>query len=103
MSLFQERQASAKKVVQLQNEIISLKQQLSSLKTSATAVPSKECEELKLQLKTLQEESNAKIEDLNKLLTQLAQEATDLKADLKKSRSETTRLKNKLKALEEDV
>jgi len=103
MSVFKERQASAKKVVQLQNEIISLKQQLTSCKSNTKQAACTKCPELEAELELLQKDSDQKIEDLNRLLTQLAEEASDLKADLKKVRSENTRLKNKLKDLDQDV
>lgn len=73
MSLFKERAASAKKVIALQNEILSLKNELGKLK----AAPPQE--------------------DGSKELL------FEAKAELKKLRSENTRLKNKISKLEKDL
>lgn len=87
MSLFKERQASSKKLVALQNEIISLKLQLSQTKTS-----SKDCQDCS----TLKSE----IADLKELLElsqkELSEIQSDHKAELKKLKSEITRLKKKI-------
>jgi hypothetical protein len=88
MSLFKERQASAKKVIQLQNEVLTLKMELSQ---RATPQP-KDCEDCtnhKQKTLTLEEDLTA-TQTLIKIL----------KADLKKSKREATRLKNKFSALQ---
>lgn len=90
MSLFQERQASAKKVIALQNEIINLKMQLSNSKNSS----SEDCKDCDAHLK--------EINELKELLDFYSEEIKSLKSDLKKSRSEATRLSNKLSSLESD-
>jgi hypothetical protein len=82
MSLFRERAASAKKVVSLQNEIITLK---NALRTQKDDKPSKETEAL--------DRSNA--EALLKV-DQLEDLVSSLKAENKKVRGENTRLKKKL-------
>lgn len=94
MTNFKERQASAKKVIQLQNEILSLKQQLSKAPVAEKLdEPCQDCIKLKEDidaLLALNEESSS----------ELVSEIANLKADLKKIRSENTRLKNKLKDLD---
>ena len=97
MSNFKERQASAKKVIQLQNEILALKQQISRSTSPNKNEPCQECANLKSEIQdllTLSEDSSL----------ELTSEISTLKADLKKVRSENTRLKNKLKdsEIEED-
>lgn len=90
MSNFKERQASAKKVIQLQNEILSLKQQLSNAAPSKDSI-CEECEALRAEIeKTLL----ATAADCEAYLQQIS----TLKAELKKVKSENTRLKKKLKA-----
>jgi chromosome segregation ATPase len=88
MSLFKERQASAKKVIALQNEIFSLKNQL---KQQLAATECTECPELEAMV----QEALTKQEEL-------ASELKSVKADLKKSRSEVTRLNKKLASFESD-
>ena len=88
MSLFKERQANAKKVIALQNEIFSLKNQLSA------ATSAKEAEE---KCALLQHEKS----NLETKLISLMDEIKQLKADLKKSRSDVTRLTNKLASMQE--
>lgn len=87
MSLFKERQASSKKLVALQNEIIALKLQLSESKKS-----SKDCQDC-ASLKT-------ELDDCKELLDLSQKELSDLKsehkAELKKLKSELTRLKKKI-------
>lgn len=73
MSLFKERVASAKKVIALQNEILSLKNELGKLK---------------------------QVEQKDDGSAQLLAEA---KVELKKLRSENTRLKNKVQKLTKDL
>ena len=82
MSNFKERQASAKKVIQLQNEVLSLKQKLSA---TASPEPCEDCSPLKDELELHQDRQL------------LVEEIASLKADLKKVRSENTRLKKKIK------
>lgn len=94
MTNFKSRQASAKKVIQLQNEILSLKNKLSSTKV-AEPEPCEDCQELRQQIDSILKEKNEE-----KALLQ--EEVAALKADLKKVRSENTRLKNKLKDLESE-
>ena len=91
MSNFRERQASAKKVIQLQNEIFSLKKKLSS---AASSEPCEDCDKLRQEIQTILASRNEE-----KLLLQ--EEVALLKADLKKVRSENTRLKRKLKDSQE--
>ncbi len=88
MSLFKERQASAKKVVELQNKVLSLQAELeSAIRQSKKQADCDDCKELQVSFDQLQAEMKT------------------LKSDLKKSRSEATRALNKLAALEnqEDV
>tara|TARA_Y100000592_G_C5460146_1_gene313559 strand:- start:1430 stop:1672 length:243 start_codon:yes stop_codon:yes gene_type:complete len=73
MSLFKERVASSKKMIALQNEILSLKNELGKLKSA----PPKD--------------------DVS------AELLVEAKAELKKLRSENTRLKNKISKLEKDL
>lgn len=80
MSLFKERTANAKKVIALQNEINSLKSKL-------IASQSVSCDHSALEVELAN--SKALVEDLK---AQVAQ----MKADLKKVRSENTRLKKKV-------
>lgn len=73
MSLFKERAASAKKMIALQNEILSLKNELGRLK-----------------------QQEPKDDGSAQLLV-------EAKAELKKLRSENTRLKNKVEKLNKDL
>ena len=82
MALFKERAANAKKVIALQNEIFSLKNKLAEVESTPKVDPQLqealdlcklECEEAKTEIKSL-------------------------KADLKKARSEITRLTKKVAA-----
>ena len=94
MSNFKERQASAKKVIQLQNEIISLKHKL-----EATKAPDPEpCEDCT----SLVQEVQSILDTRNQELSSLREEVSSLKADLKRTRSENTRLKNKFKDLQDE-
>lgn len=93
MANFKERQASAKKVIQLQNEVLILKQQLSN---SSSQDPCEECEECE-DCTNLVQEVQSILDTRNEELTLLKEEILSLKADLKKVRSENTRLKKKLK------
>lgn len=83
MSNFKERQASAKKVIQLQNEVLSLKQKLSA---TVSPEPCEDCSSLKDELELLHQDRQL-----------LVKEIASLKGDLKKVRSENTRLKKKIK------
>lgn len=96
MSLFKERQASAKKVIQLQNEILALKSQLQNLPTSQNC---EDCDNLKEEIKNILLEKESRLSKLN----EYEQEISSLKASLKKLRSENTRLKNKLSKEQSDV
>jgi chromosome segregation ATPase len=87
MSLFKERAANAKKVIALQNEIYSLKNQLKS--QPAAPAECSECPELEAMV----QEALAKQEEL-------ASELKSVKSDLKKSRSEVTKLNKKLASFE---
>lgn len=111
MSLFKERQASAKKVIQLQNEILSLKKQLESYSTKQDCT---DCDNLRLQVESILLQEKKYVEQIAQLkasencpeceeLSSLQSEVAALKADLKKVRSENTRLKNKLNKESEDV
>ena len=95
MSNFKSRQASAKKVIQLQNEIISLKNKLDSAKAPEPQ-PCEDCDQLRQQIQSILEQSGEE-----KLLLQ--EEVASLKADLKKVRSENTRLKKKINLEEEEA
>lgn len=88
MSLFKERAANAKKVIALQNEIFSLKKQLKEKPDSAECT---ECPELE-----------AMVQEALQKQEELAKELKSAKADLKKSRSEVTRLTKKIASLESD-
>lgn len=91
MSLFKERQASAKKLIQLQNEVLALKAKLQN----SQQAPPEDCQ------KCLKSDK-----DLEELLFQnesLNSEISELKAALKKLKSENTRLKNKMSKDTEDV
>ncbi len=90
MSNFKERHASAKKVIQLQNEILSLKQKLSASKKPQDPEPCKDCQKLLQEVESI---LNSKNEEFSLLQEEIA----SLKADLKKVRSENTRLKKKIK------
>jgi cell division protein FtsB len=89
MSLFKERQASAKKVIQLQNEILSLKKQLESYSTKQNCT---DCDNLKLQVESILLQEKEYVDLI-----------ADLKASNKKLKSENTKLKNKLSKESEDV
>ena len=95
MSNFKSRQASAKKVIQLQNEIIALKNKLSSASKVVEPEPCEDCDELRQQIESILKEYGE-----DKL--SLQEEILSLKADLKKVRSENTRLKKKLNTEEEE-
>lgn len=96
MSNFKERQASAKKVIQLQNEILSLKQQLKNVPGETKQnLPCEDCLKLKADIDDLLTLNDTTAAELN-------EEISSLKADLKKVRSENTRLKNKIKDLESE-
>jgi hypothetical protein len=96
MSNFKERQASAKKVIQLQNEILSLKQQLKSAPAQIQEpLPCEDCAKLKADIDDLLALNDSTSAELN-------EEIASLKADLKKVRSENTRLKNKIKDIESE-
>ena len=93
MSLFKERQASAKKVIQLQNEVLELKMRISQM---AKPKECEECEDCTQSLKEIQ----SILDNRNQQVSLLQEEVASLKADLKKTRSENTRLKNKFSALQ---
>jgi predicted nucleic acid-binding Zn-ribbon protein len=103
MSLFKERAASSKKVIALENEIISLKQQLSNASPSKKDDSSaKELAKLKKEFDALQKAHSScanELSEANALLELSVSETADLKSDLKKVRSENTRLKKKLSKL----
>jgi hypothetical protein len=84
MSNFKERQASAKKVVQLQNELLALKLKFSA--NQKQAEPCEDCDALRSEIQKLLDSKKESLEEL-----------AILKADFKKVRSENTRLKKKLK------
>jgi uncharacterized small protein (DUF1192 family) len=89
MSLFKERQASAKKVIQLQNEILSLKKQLESYSIKEDCT---DCDNLRLQVESILLQEKEYVDQI-----------AELKASIKKLKSENTRLKNKLNKESEDV
>ena len=78
MSLFKERAANAKKVIALQNEIFSLKNQLAS---QADKEDCNDCAEHEEKLKLL----NVALKDVSEELKSLKAENKKLKADLKKA------------------
>jgi hypothetical protein len=80
MSLFKERTANAKKVIALQNEINSLKSKLNASQTVS-------CDHSALE----QELAESKA-----LIQTLKDQVSQIKSDLKKVRSENTRLKKKV-------
>lgn len=89
MSLFQERQASAKKVVALQNEILSLKMQLQEQKQAAP----KDCENCKTknkEISSLQKDLERALSKISQLENQLADSTSDSTSKKKgrKSKSE---------------
>jgi len=98
MSNFKSRQASAKKVIQLQNEVLSLKQELSKRTNLPEQEPCGDCSDCDCEDCT---ESVQKVQSLldakNEEFSLLQQELSSLKTDLKKVRSENTRLKKKIK------
>ena len=107
MSLFKERAVTSKKIIALENQIINLKQELTSMKNQ----PSLGLEELSslqqenLELKKKLDDSLHSEElrlEIEKLLQSTKSEVSSLKSDLKKVRSENTRLKKKLAKFEED-
>jgi hypothetical protein len=100
MSLFKERQASAKKLIQLQNEILALKAQLQDSQSS-----SKDCEDCPdcEDCTKLVQEVKSLLDLKSQELLSLEDEVASLKSDLKKIRSENTRLKNKLNKESDDV
>ena len=87
MSLFKERQASSKKLIALQNEIISLKLQLSQTKGSSSKC--EDCDSLRSELAELKE-----LLDISQ--KELSDAQADHKAEVKKLKSENTRLKKKI-------
>ena len=107
MSLFKERVASSKKIIALENEIINLKQQISSNKKSSQPnldeldVLKQRNSDLEKELKDSLASKDLLIEIQN-LLNEKKSEVSELKNDLKKVRSENTRLKKKLLKLEEN-
>lgn len=88
MSLFKERASNAKKVIALQNQIFTLKNQLNAKPAAQDCSDCKASEEALL-------EANIKVEEL------LA-EVKSLKADLKKSKSEVTKLNKKIASLQKE-
>jgi len=98
MSLFKERQASSRKVIELQNEILKLKSQLNQ--ALSASVKSEDCKELKNEIKAILSQRD---QALSELKESHSAEIADLKATLKKLRSENTRLKNKLTKDDNDV
>ena len=95
MSLFKERQASAKKLIQLQNEILALKAQLQNSQQTPSE-PCEDCDELRKEIESILEKNR---DEKNSLQEEIA----TLKTDLKKLRSENTRLKNKINKDSENV
>jgi chromosome segregation ATPase len=94
MSLFKERQASAKKVISLNNEILSLRLQLeatSKVNPESNSKVKKEVSNLTESLKRTQQEMDS-----------LKEANQHLKADLKRSKSEATRLKSKIITLKKE-
>ena len=79
MSLFKERTANAKKVISLQNEIHSLKTKLQESQKQQVS-----CDHESL------------VSSLHNQVATLEKQVSDLKSDLKKVRSENTRLKKKV-------
>ena len=97
MSLFKERQASAKKVIQLQNQILALQAQLQQ--TDSKQTPYEDCKELKEEIRVILLEKDEMVsQNLN-----FKDEIATLKSLVKKLKSENTRLKNKLNKDSEDV
>lgn len=92
MSLFKERKASAKKVIQLQNEILALKSQLQN----TTSQDNQDSHNLKEEIKKILLEKESKF-------IEYEEEISSLKSSLRKIRSENTRLKNKLSKEQADV
>jgi hypothetical protein len=92
MSLFKERATNAKRVIALQNEIYSLKNQLKHKPVSADCPECPDCSSLESMLQ------DALLKEQN-----ISSELKAVKSDLKKSRSEVTRLNKKLSALSEDL
>jgi predicted nuclease with TOPRIM domain len=101
MSLFKERQASAKKLIQLQNEILALKAQLQDSQQSVSQ-PCEDCADCE-DCSGLVQQIQSILDARNEELSLLQDEVSALKGDLKKIRSENTRLKNKLSKEPEDV
>jgi len=92
MSLFKERQAGAKKVVELQNKVLSLQMELeNALKKTKKKPKCNKCDDLNKQLLVSKEDLDA-----------FGLEIKELKQELKKSRTEATRALNKLSALEHE-
>tara|TARA_Y100000034_G_C6828841_1_gene373989 strand:+ start:649 stop:939 length:291 start_codon:yes stop_codon:yes gene_type:complete len=89
MSLFKERASNAKLVIALRNEIINYKNQIKELSNATSSDVSSELDKLKA-------EHAQRMETLADLEGRL----TKTKADIKKLKSENTRLKKKLQALE---
>ena len=89
MSLFKERANNAKKVIALQNEIFSLKNQLNQKSAPA------DCPDC-LKIESALKEALLKVDALSA-------ELKSTKSDLKKSRSEVTRLNKKVSSLSNDL
>ena len=103
MSLFKERVASSRKIIALENEIINLKQKLSKQASEESCVPDCDCDQLQSDIQKIlnqkeqsQKENQQKLSDAEALFITSQEEVSALKADLKKVRSENTRLKKKL-------
>lgn len=90
MSLFKERQHSAKKTIELQNRILTLQNQLES--ALVVSKKQKEC--------SICKDLKSKNEALQVDMTEMQTNMKALKSDLKKSRTEATRAINKIATLE---
>ena len=103
MSLFKERVASSRKIIALENEIINLKQKLSKQVPQEDSLPDCDCDQLQSDIQKIlnqkeqsQKEHQQKLSDAEALFIASQEKVSLLKADLKKVRSENTRLKKKL-------
>jgi hypothetical protein len=92
MSLFKERAASGKRVIALQNEIIALKNKISSASTGEASISQDQLDEL-----VLANENNAT------KISLLEEGNSSLKTEVKKLKSENTRAKKKLAAAETTI